>query len=286
MLSVSFLSRVIRRHSTIPHTKSSFLTQTRSHSQQSCNDPQCFVHSHHKTVGHEASSESSNNTISTPIGSWSVQQVTEFVDRIFPREGYAKDFHRQQIDGSALQLLSESMLKEELDMKILGHRLRLMQEVQKLQQLQPIPITDAPCGTGKPVLIQPAKPQLLHGHYSMEKRYRFEAGHMLVHHDGKCRRPHGHSYLLQVGLRGSKLQETGPKYNMLFDFSDVSKVVKPLIESHLDHHWLNDTLETDSPTAEFIATWVYHRLEPQLPLLDYITLYETTTSKVTYRPSE
>lgn len=36
------------------------------------------------------------------------------------------------------------------------------------------------------------------------------------------------------------------------DFGDISTHIKPLIETHLDHWHLNETLETDSPTAECI----------------------------------
>jgi 6-pyruvoyltetrahydropterin/6-carboxytetrahydropterin synthase len=119
--------------------------------------------------------------------------------------------------------------------------------------------------------------------FEIEKTFYFEAGHSLVHHDGKCRDPHGHSYVLTVILRADELISEGPKTNMVFDFIDFSAVVRPLIETHLDHKWLNDTLETDSPTAEFIAKWIYEKLEPKLSNLYAISLYETHTSKVTYR---
>jgi len=118
--------------------------------------------------------------------------------------------------------------------------------------------------------------------FELEKTFSFEAAHVLTHHDGKCCRPHGHSYVLTVRLRGEKLIESGPKVNMLIDFNDIAVVVSPLIENFLDHHWINDTLGTDSPTAEYIAKWIYEYLEPKLPMLSAVILNETTTSKVTY----
>lgn len=118
--------------------------------------------------------------------------------------------------------------------------------------------------------------------FEIEKKFSFEAGHQLIHHDGKCNEPHGHSYKLHVILRSEALVSSGPKTNMVLDFQDISAVVKPMIKKYLDHHWLNKTLGTDSPTAEFIAKWIYDYLKPQLPALYSITIYETETSKVVY----
>mmetsp|Transcript_12202 Transcript_12202/g.32854 ORF Transcript_12202/g.32854 Transcript_12202/m.32854 type:complete len:162 (+) Transcript_12202:85-570(+) len=120
--------------------------------------------------------------------------------------------------------------------------------------------------------------------YTLEKDFRFEAMHVLEHHDGKCARPHGHSYGCTVRLRARELQAAGPKINMLMDFSDVSAVVRSMIEKFLDHRNLNETLGTDSPTAEFIARWIFDYLKPHLPLLSDVTVSETTTSRATYQP--
>lgn len=121
--------------------------------------------------------------------------------------------------------------------------------------------------------------------YELEKTFFFEAGHLLAHHDGKCSIPHGHSYVVSIKIRGNQLIQDGPKRSMLADFGDIAAVVNPMIENYLDHHWLNDSLQTDSPTAEFIATWVYNYLEPHLPGLYAVTLQETHSSKVTYSKS-
>lgn len=119
--------------------------------------------------------------------------------------------------------------------------------------------------------------------FEIEKRFSFEAGHQLHHHDGQCSAPHGHSYQLIVTLRSEKLISSGPKKNMVIDFFEISDIVKPMIERYLDHKWLNDSLETDSPTAEYIAKWIFDHLSPKIRDLYSITLYETATSKVVYR---
>ncbi|MFT4551741.1 MAG: 6-pyruvoyltetrahydropterin/6-carboxytetrahydropterin synthase [Chlamydiales bacterium] len=118
--------------------------------------------------------------------------------------------------------------------------------------------------------------------FELEKTFKFEAAHSLSHHDGKCKGLHGHSYILKVKVSSETLVESGPKTNMVMDFDDLSKLVKPLLVKYFDHRYLNDTLDCDSPTAEFIAKWTYDFLEPELPALQSITIQETTTSQVTY----
>ncbi len=122
--------------------------------------------------------------------------------------------------------------------------------------------------------------------FELEKQFTFESGHVLVHHDGKCRQPHGHSYTLIVQVASPTLIANGPKTNMVIDFNDISAIVCPMIENYFDHKWLNDSLNTDSPTVEFMAKWIYEFLEEKLPGLAAITLHETYSSKVTYRPKK
>jgi 6-pyruvoyltetrahydropterin/6-carboxytetrahydropterin synthase len=121
--------------------------------------------------------------------------------------------------------------------------------------------------------------------FELRKSFHFEASHVLAHHGGKCARLHGHSYVLTLVLRGSSLQHGGPQTNMLADFCDITAAAKPLLASHLDHHHLNDTLKTQSPTAEFIARWIYDALSSELPALYAVELRETASAVVTYRPS-
>ena len=118
--------------------------------------------------------------------------------------------------------------------------------------------------------------------FEIEKRFSFEAGHVLEAHDGKCAFPHGHSYQLSVVVRGEKLHTSGPSQGMVCDFHDISSVVKPMIEEYFDHRWLNETLHTNSPTAERIAQWIFEYLQPKLPGLYKVSVGETATSSATY----
>lgn len=122
--------------------------------------------------------------------------------------------------------------------------------------------------------------------FELEKTFHFEAGHVLVHHDGKCRNPHGHSYVLTVHIQGEELISSGSKTNMVIDFNDIALQVDAMIEQYFDHKWLNDTLQSDSATVELMAKWIFDYLEPRLPGLHAVSLCETAHSRVTYRKSQ
>lgn len=118
--------------------------------------------------------------------------------------------------------------------------------------------------------------------YEIEKIFHFESGHVLIHHDGKCKHPHGHSYQLNVKIRSPKLIPSGPKTNMVMDFFDVNTIVKTMIKDYFDHKWLNDTLKTDSPTTEFMCKWIFDYLQPILPGIYQVTINETDFSGASY----
>jgi 6-pyruvoyltetrahydropterin/6-carboxytetrahydropterin synthase len=99
----------------------------------------------------------------------------------------------------------------------------------------------------------------------IRKHFRFEAAHVLPHHPGKCSRVHGHSYRLEVAVRGT-LQTSGPARGMVVDFDEISSVVCPLVIDRLDHSSLNDLM--DNPTAEHIALWIWDPLASELAQLD------------------
>jgi 6-pyruvoyltetrahydropterin/6-carboxytetrahydropterin synthase len=118
--------------------------------------------------------------------------------------------------------------------------------------------------------------------FEIEKKFRFEAGHTLLHHDGKCSSPHGHSYVLTIVLRSQSLISDGPKQSMVRDFQEISDVVKPMIDQYFDHKWLNETLSLDSPTAERIAEWIFKYVQPKIPQLYKVSVRETESSSASF----
>lgn len=117
----------------------------------------------------------------------------------------------------------------------------------------------------------------------IRKHFHFEAAHVLPHHTGKCARLHGHSYRLEVALRGP-LQTSGPATGMIEDFDTIKRIVKGAIIAELDHRSLNDVI--DNPTCERTVAWIWERLQPQLPGLDELVLWETPTSCAVLRAAD
>jgi 6-pyruvoyltetrahydropterin/6-carboxytetrahydropterin synthase len=106
----------------------------------------------------------------------------------------------------------------------------------------------------------------------IRKRFSFEAAHVLPSHPGKCSRLHGHTYRLDVAISGP-LHRDGPARGMVEDFDALHALVRDEILSALDHQHLNEIIE--NPTAEEIVLWIWRRLEPRLPALEEVALWET-----------
>lgn len=110
------------------------------------------------------------------------------------------------------------------------------------------------------------------------REFGFEAAHRLPHvPDGhKCGRLHGHSYRVEVRVRG----DVDPSSGMVVDFADLSAAFGPL-HDQLDHHTLNGVAGLANPTAENLAVWIWQRLD--LPGLTAVTVRETANCGATYR---
>lgn len=110
------------------------------------------------------------------------------------------------------------------------------------------------------------------------KRFTFEAAHHLPLHDGKCKRVHGHSYIVEVFVVG-ELHTTGPKSGMVMDYGDLSQLWKLEFESVLDHRDLNNVLDTDHTTAECIAMWLFTRFRTFVGEdVERVRVWETSSS--------
>jgi 6-pyruvoyltetrahydropterin/6-carboxytetrahydropterin synthase len=117
----------------------------------------------------------------------------------------------------------------------------------------------------------------------VRKQFAFESAHVLPNHPGKCSRLHGHSYRLDVAVDGS-VQASGPAAGMVIDFDAIGDVVQREIIARLDHTSLNDILE--NPTSELIALWIWRHLEPTLPGLAEVVLWETATACAVVTPAD
>ncbi|MFH1531749.1 MAG: 6-carboxytetrahydropterin synthase QueD [Pseudomonadota bacterium] len=114
----------------------------------------------------------------------------------------------------------------------------------------------------------------------LTKRYHFEAAHALTRapEGHRCRQVHGHTYEVEVTLKGPVEPETG----WLVDYGDITQAVKPVIEL-LDHRFLNEVEGLSQPTSEHLCAWLWARIAPALPYLSEICVRETPTSQCRYR---
>lgn len=116
------------------------------------------------------------------------------------------------------------------------------------------------------------------------KYFTFEAAHQLPHHNGQCARPHGHSYKLEVEISGEPHELDGSSSEgMVYDFHDLSHIVKTAVIQNFDHYNLNELgLKGvgEVTTAERLVAWIWQAVNTFLPprvQLERVRLYETAT---------
>lgn len=106
-----------------------------------------------------------------------------------------------------------------------------------------------------------------------DRPVRISAGHRLLHHDGKCSRPHGHNYEISVELVGELTGE-----GWVADKGDVTDVIDewdhmflleagdPLVEAFDASGDADAAVVLDSPpTAEVMAVVLEEKLADALP---------------------
>lgn len=110
--------------------------------------------------------------------------------------------------------------------------------------------------------------------------FRLEAAHSLpnVPDTHKCKRVHGHSYRIDVHVKGDVDEHTG----WVVDFYDIEAAFEP-IHHMLDHRLLNNVEGLENPTAERIAAWVFTRLRGELAGLCQVVVHETEGSRAICR---
>jgi 6-pyruvoyltetrahydropterin/6-carboxytetrahydropterin synthase len=113
----------------------------------------------------------------------------------------------------------------------------------------------------------------------LTKQFTFEAAHALpTFPEGhKCRRLHGHSFVVEVVVAGQVDADKG----YLVDYGDIKAACDPL-RKQLDHYYLNEIPGLENPTSEVLARWIWKRLAAALPQLSAIIVQETCTSRCEY----
>lgn len=114
----------------------------------------------------------------------------------------------------------------------------------------------------------------------LRKTFQFEAAHRLpeLPRNHKCRRLHGHSFQVEIVVVGAR----DPHLGWVMDYADIAAAFRPLWK-RLDHRYLNEIPGLENPTSEHIASWIWKRLKPKLPLLSEVVVAETCTARCVYR---
>lgn len=95
--------------------------------------------------------------------------------------------------------------------------------------------------------------------YFVTKEFSICASHHLRNYVGACERLHGHNYKIQVTLCAEDLDKKG----MVYDFKEIKRACKELIDDKYDHQNLNEVepFMDINPTAENMASTFYYDLE-------------------------
>ena len=114
----------------------------------------------------------------------------------------------------------------------------------------------------------------------LKRAYRFEAAHFLprVPSGHKCARMHGHSYQVELALRGPVDPATG----WLIDFADIDDAWSRL-HGRLDHRTLNEVAGLENSTCENLAAYIWREIRPAIPQLSAVTVWETLDACCVYR---
>lgn len=108
-------------------------------------------------------------------------------------------------------------------------------------------------------------------HISVTKIFEFDAAHFLPYHNRRCKYLHGHCWKLEVTYTDYPNPETG----MVLDYTDLKHKVNEVLDE-FDHGFVN--LHVPYPTSEMMLLYFWSKLEPSLPKLEKLRLYETADS--------
>jgi 6-pyruvoyltetrahydropterin/6-carboxytetrahydropterin synthase len=120
------------------------------------------------------------------------------------------------------------------------------------------------------------------GTYTLTVKDHFDAAHALVGYPGQCRDLHGHTWDVEVSVRGARLDEVG----IVYDFKDIKTQLKTILDQY-DHKYLNDVppFDTVNATAEHLARVIYEQLEMMLPEpidLVEVAVWESPQARLVY----
>ena len=125
--------------------------------------------------------------------------------------------------------------------------------------------------------------------FTIKKTLTFDAAHHLHAYDGPCVNVHGHTYEVEVVIKGDTLNDE----DMLVDFRDL----KEFIKDRYDHTNLNgleefNNIDGINPTTENLAVDIWNVVDDYLiketenqPHCSKVILKESEDNEVTFKPN-
>lgn len=107
----------------------------------------------------------------------------------------------------------------------------------------------------------------------------FDAAHALRGYEGPCENLHGHTWKVQVFLKGTKLDRLG----LLADFKTIKEHLRVAIQD-LDHKLINDVppFTGKNPTSENLSKFIYKRVRKGLKSVYKVTVWESPVTNASY----
>lgn len=120
------------------------------------------------------------------------------------------------------------------------------------------------------------------GMYTLTVKDHFDAAHALIGYPGECRNLHGHTWDIEVSIKGTQLDEVG----IVYDFKALKSDLKQILDDY-DHRYLNEVppFNEINATAENLARIIYEQLVLLLPShieLAEVSVWESPIAKLTY----
>ncbi len=115
--------------------------------------------------------------------------------------------------------------------------------------------------------------------YELMVEETFDAAHALRGYEGACENLHGHTWKVQLFLRGNKLNKIG----LLEDFKSIKQRLTVALKP-FDHKLLNDAPPFDrkNPTSENLAETLFRTLKKEYKNLSKVTVWESATTNASY----
>jgi len=105
--------------------------------------------------------------------------------------------------------------------------------------------------------------------FELRQEFFFEAAHTLTREaePESSRRIHGHTYHVEVAVRGQPDAATG----MVMDLSDLRACIEA-VRDQLDHRFLDDVGGLGAPTLENLCRFILLQMSKGLPGLESVTV--------------